>query len=379
MYNHRIPIFYYHSVAPRKDPRWYKSYLTFELKYFTDLLRYLKTLNFEFLYLDEYFQIKNNQHQKKKKQILLTFDDGFLDNYVYIFPLLKKYGAKATIFVNPEFVQELEKPREVSEPGRYRAQESLGYLSWAEMKEMESSGLVDIQSHSLTHTKYYTSDRIINFHNPGSDYLNPISNLFPDRKPYYILDKEFKNLIPYGTPFFEEKPALIAKKVDINQSFVDECVKALKETDWQSYDFEKSLVKVSPIYEEYVKNDTIIVDRESEQQYIERVKHELTRSKEIIESKLDKVISHCCWPSGGYNETCHKIAREVGYKSTTIILKPGEENLHPDRFDRTGAGSVKGSRILTLLKALYKIYSYMGKPPFSWINKIYYKLRYGKY
>ena len=32
-----IPIVYYHSVAPKKNKKWYKSYLTLEQKYFEDL------------------------------------------------------------------------------------------------------------------------------------------------------------------------------------------------------------------------------------------------------------------------------------------------------------------------------------------------------
>ena len=38
------------------------------------------------------------------KDIVLTFDDGYLDNWVFAYPLLEKYNLRGTIFVNPEFV-----------------------------------------------------------------------------------------------------------------------------------------------------------------------------------------------------------------------------------------------------------------------------------
>ena len=69
-----------------------------------------------------------------EKPVILTFDDGYNDNYSELFPLLQKYETKATVFVitnnlsyNPNF------------------------MTWEQAKEMADSGLVDIQSHTVTH------------------------------------------------------------------------------------------------------------------------------------------------------------------------------------------------------------------------------------
>ena len=42
-----------------------------------------------------------------ERAIGLTFDDGYLDNWVFAFPLLKKYGMKATVFMATDFVDPL--------------------------------------------------------------------------------------------------------------------------------------------------------------------------------------------------------------------------------------------------------------------------------
>ena len=65
--------------------------------------------------------------------MLLTFDDGYRDNYEILFPLLKKYGLKATIFVITD------------------TRWSKNFLSEANITEMSRSGLVSIQSHTKSH------------------------------------------------------------------------------------------------------------------------------------------------------------------------------------------------------------------------------------
>jgi len=383
MYN-RIPVFYYHSISPAKSNSWYKSFLTIELSYFEDLLKYLVSKKYEFLSLDEYFIRRTDSSSKNKRMICLTFDDGYLDNYVYVYPLLKKYQAKGTIFVSPLYVQDNLYLRPTLEDVwnkkiKYDDLESMGFMSWKEMQLLEQSGIIDIQSHTLTHTKYYSSDQIREFHHPKADYLYAIGNIFPERLPYYMTDSDFINLISYGTPFFEETSSVICKRVFINQNFVEECKDILKGYDWNQYNFEDCISKTKHIYEYYKSQDNLIVHRENEEEYYNRVTYEIAESKTILEERLGKSVNHICWPHGDYNEFCHEIALKSGYKSSHIVInKLGEINTHPNKFDRTGSSIVIQNRLLSLWKAKYKIGSYQNQIPYSWIKGIYTLLRYGK-
>lgn len=72
-----------------------------------------------------------------KKPILITADDGYLCNYTEAYPILKKYNAQATFFVTSLYV------------GVTNEHE---HFTWEQAKEMEASGLIDIQSHTHGHT-----------------------------------------------------------------------------------------------------------------------------------------------------------------------------------------------------------------------------------
>ena len=70
-----------------------------------------------------------------RDSIFLSFDDGYLDNWTYVFPILKKYGMKATIFVSPDFVDPTETVRpnlDDQHAGRCTSEDlsPAGFLSW---------------------------------------------------------------------------------------------------------------------------------------------------------------------------------------------------------------------------------------------------------
>lgn len=75
-----------------------------------------------------------------QKPILITFDDGYYSNYEYIYPILKKYNVKASIFIVTDKVG-----NEI---------DGIKYLGWNECLEMQNSGLVEIFSHGKRHVFY---------------------------------------------------------------------------------------------------------------------------------------------------------------------------------------------------------------------------------
>jgi peptidoglycan/xylan/chitin deacetylase (PgdA/CDA1 family) len=125
-----IPIVMYHSIVENvsKD-----NLLEVSADIFDKQMKFLKKHHYNVAALAE---VKDYIEGKKKipgRTIVLTFDDGYKDNYTYVFPILKKYNFPATVFII------------LSNMGKQ------GYLDWGEIKEMQDSGLVTFGSHTFTH------------------------------------------------------------------------------------------------------------------------------------------------------------------------------------------------------------------------------------
>jgi hypothetical protein len=347
-----IPVIYFHSVGIRSND-WSRNFLTASIEDTDRFFRFLAG-RYTSLHLKEYYDIRSGLSKGVTNPIVITFDDGYLDNWVYGFPLLKKYSLKATIFVSPEFVDGRDIVR--------GADSGPGFLSWREMREMKSSGLVDIQSHTLTHTKYFVSDRLTGFHHPGNDILYAAGNLFPERKPYHIGDKEFERLLPYGYPLFEEESAVTARRVTVSDDLINEIVTQLGKYDFSRYDFSEAFARISGIYEHYRNNNLIIVQREGEEEYSGRVRREINGSREIIERELGSKVEFLCWPHGDNNSFLHRKALEGGYLMTTIGQGAMVEDEIPSRIpERLG---IDYSSFRGRVKARFKLKAFSGLFPY---------------
>ncbi len=360
----RLTVIYYHSVGPVKKD-WENSFLTTGQDIFEEHLAWLNR-RYKTISLMEYWQIRNGHMPPVKNPLVITFDDGYLDNWVWAFPLLMKYGMKATIFVSPEFVDEKAGCRPVSDDSHSRGDDSSevdswGFLSWEEMRMMERSGLIDIQSHAMTHTRHFVSERMTGIHHPGGSILYPVINAFPDIKPYYMGMNNLENLLPYGFPLFEDRPALVARKVEINPDFINECVSLFKEYDFTRYNQAEALRIAQPLLSSYLSAEKLIVRRETDDEYEARVDSELRLSRKIIGEKLDKEVLFLCWPHGGNDVFVHGKALAAGYLMTTTGKARGVRRDDISRIPDRAVVDLTTTR--KKLRTIFRMKAFSGQAP----------------
>ena len=103
----KIPVLCYHNLATAEEKTYFESEKdwTIDVKNFEEQLKYFKKHNYKTLTMEEFYEWKQGMLNLPQKSVLITFDDGFLSNYHYAFPLLKKYNMNATVFLIGEYVQ----------------------------------------------------------------------------------------------------------------------------------------------------------------------------------------------------------------------------------------------------------------------------------
>jgi hypothetical protein len=319
-----VPALMFHTVG-LQEHRWLWPELAEPLESFERKIQLLERKGFYSICWDELYGYMAGETRLPPNSILLTFDDGYLDNWVFVYPILKRYGFKATIFVNPDFVDPASSPRATLEDvwaGRCTQDELRvdGFLSWEEMRRMEASGLVDIQSHALTHTWYFSGPRILDFHAPAE--LSPYPWLFwnarPDRKPFYLAEDQ-RGFLPWGYPVLEHEKSLLARRFVPDEGAMSMFVDYVREhggpalferTNWR-----EELLRYAGAQ---FTGGHVPGAYESESDRRERIRHELAESKRLIETHLNKSVEYICWPGGGNDPEVQAMAREVGYKSWTL-------------------------------------------------------------
>lgn len=130
----KIPILMYHSIQNEKD----ESKIIISKERFEEDLKFIKENGFNAISFYELIEYKESKKELPENPIILTFDDGLLSNYTNAFPLLKKYNIKGNMFLIG------------SRAGvkNYNDVEYWTYYNWDQAREMEKSGLVDINPHS---------------------------------------------------------------------------------------------------------------------------------------------------------------------------------------------------------------------------------------
>ena len=126
----RVPTLMYHAVG---DDLWGIPSLFVSPAEMEKQLQYLTENGYTPIWFEDL-----GKADTFKNPVLLTFDDGYANNYTDLFPLLKKYNVKVTVFMITGSIGEK------------------NYLTEEQIKEMAASGLVSFQSHTVSHP--YLSD-----------------------------------------------------------------------------------------------------------------------------------------------------------------------------------------------------------------------------
>ncbi len=99
----KIPVLYYHKIDFPKKEAVYKGLYVTPVQFKREI-GLLKALGYRTISPDELLDFSSGRDIKTKKPILITFDDGFKNNFTNAFPVMKEAGFTGTVFISCDFI-----------------------------------------------------------------------------------------------------------------------------------------------------------------------------------------------------------------------------------------------------------------------------------
>lgn len=129
----KINVLTYHHIQKIAEAAESDKNLTVDTEMFRKQMQYLKDKNYSIIGMEDLQNFLENGINLPAKPVLITVDDAYDDNYLEMFPILKEFGFKATIFTPTGLV------------------DNTRYLSWQKIEEMKNSGLIYFGNHTWSH------------------------------------------------------------------------------------------------------------------------------------------------------------------------------------------------------------------------------------
>jgi peptidoglycan/xylan/chitin deacetylase (PgdA/CDA1 family) len=181
-----IPILTYHRFAENCSSPLCMPAGTFERQ-----MRYLKDNGYHVITAEELLAFLEYRQQLPRKSVLITMDDGYRSVYDIAYPILQKYGFKATLFVYTSFVG-------VSKMA----------ITWDQLKQMKAHGFT-IGSHTIYHSDLTQPKE----DETEKEYLARIKDeLFGSKR---IIDKKIGQntyFLAYPFGYYDQRSIQIAKQ-----------------------------------------------------------------------------------------------------------------------------------------------------------------------
>ncbi len=129
-----VPILTYHFVANNPNPQDIaRDSLEVTPDKFEAQMDYLSSHGYTPISLDTLFAIFSKQTSAPAKPIVLTFDDGYIDFYTTVYPILTRFNFHAVSFIPTGLIG------------------TSYYMNWGQIREIAQSGLVTFEDHTVSH------------------------------------------------------------------------------------------------------------------------------------------------------------------------------------------------------------------------------------
>jgi hypothetical protein len=306
-----LPVFHFHEVT-RGD---------LEAK-----LAYLAENGYRTVTSDEIAAYVRRETTLDGRRVALCFDDGWASLWTVAAPLLEQYGLTAIVYAIPARMIDAPDCRPTLDSGLDPRPTDRPFVTWAELRGLSNSGVIDVQCHTDSHSMVFCSNEVRDFVTP--DYAStPLLNR-PQLLPRPAL--RFVTADELGAPLYlarsrmsDGRRAMVS--LDVHERSVGLVAREGGRAFFAQSDWRARLGRAAR------GSGRGILESETEQR--RAIEEELDRSRAVLNERLGiRSVNHVCLPWGVSGRLTADALVRLGYRSAfanrlhgTHAVRPGDD------------------------------------------------------
>ncbi|OGV34224.1 MAG: hypothetical protein A2020_04365 [Lentisphaerae bacterium GWF2_45_14] len=289
-----VLVWTYHRVLPEGGPG------AVGVNVFEAQIAYLSAKGYRFLDTAGLEEWLDGKLDRSIPYTMISFDDGWADNFIYASPVLEKYKIRAVLALNTALAGAPEREgefkitdyKEALRLAAYGIDKS-SFLTWSELFKMKESSLWDIQAHGNSHFGSFQS-------------LGKVRGFYP-AFDHWTLEYALGAPPFLGAPRAEFRSSLSAPRTFPDEKF-------------------KELIKHAPDDEARFQicrelGAGALIAGETEPEFLKRIEEDFHSCSGIISDKLSIRPTSFFWPWGHYSPLSIKSALNCGYRMLFTMNK----------------------------------------------------------
>lgn len=288
-----LPVFHLHEVTPGfLEPR----------------LRYLAENGYRTVTSDALVRFVRQGVHPGARAVVLCFDDAWTSLWTVAGPLLRRYRLQAITFAIPGRTRDAPVLRPTVDegpvdPGQDRS--TAPFATWPELRALQESGHVDVQSHSYSHARMFSADRIVGFVAPASPAGHPLEAPLVRGGPEPV----FLSGHDLGAPLYPTRSRMADASRLLDAEARERCIERVRRGGGPAFfarpDWRRELEGVAALAPPAL---------EAPEERERAVRDELEASRAALEARVGgPSVRVLCFPWGIGGALARRLAPETGY------------------------------------------------------------------
>lgn len=307
-----LPVFHFHDeVRTDLEPK----------------LRYLADNGYQAVTSDDIAAYVREARAIPDRAVALCFDDAWASVWTTTGPLLQQYGLKAIVYAIPGRTVDAPTLRPQTAPADATVSP---FMTWPELRQLQSAGTIDVQSHTFSHAMIDTAATPTAFIDPkygdssflGRPLLDEVASVEETRpRPSFAAPEDL------GAPLYPARSGMSdAPRVRHARVVRDACLRLVQAEGGRAF-FEQPGWQQRLMTTVAAAGGTHVTETEGEQR--QRIERELDDARAELNGRLRVDVRHVCLPWGVSGHHTEAALKRLGFSTAIANRMPGQFAIRP--------------------------------------------------